>query len=221
MVGPHGSTETNIVVGLHCRVHINITVIMEVLNETIQIAGQVPRGQYVSRDGAMVGDIILVSGELGNAGLGLAHSKGEVELPPALQAKCSLALNRPHPRLELIPFLREFATAAIDISDGLVGDLGHILDASDRGARIARAALPVNAWIEQHEAYNYVLDSGDDYEICCTVPAGCRAHVDNWNREHPDCCLTPIGEITEDGYSLRDGESIVDLGKRQGYRHFD
>ncbi len=81
-------------------------------------------------------------------------------------------------------------------------------------------ALPVNAWIEQHEAYDHALDGGDDYEICCTVPATCRGRIDDWNLEHPDCRLTPIGEITESGYSLRDGDTMVDLGKRRGYRHF-
>jgi len=188
---------------------------------SIQIAGHVPRDRFVTRHGAAVGDIILVSGELGNAALGLAQKQGKVELPSALQATCALALNRPQPRLELAPFLREIATSAIDVSDGLVGDLRHILDASHCGARIDRVALPVNAWIEQHERYDYALDAGDDYQICCTVAADCGAEIDRWNREHPDCRLTPIGEITEAGYSLRVGEDLVDLGKRQGYRHFD
>jgi len=188
---------------------------------SVQIAGHVPSNQYVRRQGAAVGDIILVSGELGNAALGLAHTKGKVALAPALQAKCGLALNRPRPRLELTPFLREFASSAIDLSDGLVGDLRHILEASDCGARIAREALPVDAWIERHGAFEYALDAGDDYEICCTLPAGLRSEVDNWNREHPQCRLTPVGEITESGYHLRDGENLIDLSQRKGYRHFD
>ncbi len=188
---------------------------------SIQIAGHVPRGQYVERRGAAVGDIILVSGELGNAALGLAHNNGKVELNTALQAKCGLALNRPRPRLELTPFLREFASSAIDISDGLVGDLKHILDASDCGASLTRAALPVDAWIEQHDAYEYALDAGDDYEICCTLPARFRGEVDNWNRAHPQCRLTPVGEITQSGYHLRDAERLIDLSRRQGFRHFD
>lgn len=188
---------------------------------SIQIAGHVPRGQFVERRGAAVGDIILVSGELGNAALGLAQQSGKVALKPVLQAKCGLALNRPRPRLELTPFLREFASSAIDISDGLVGDLKHILDASDCGASLARAALPVDAWIEQHDAYEYALDAGDDYEICCTLPAHFRGEVDNWNRAHPQCRLTPVGEITQSGYHLRDGERLIDLSRRQGFRHFD
>ena len=188
---------------------------------SIQIAGHVPRGQFVERRGASVGDIILVSGELGNAALGLAHKSGKVELNSVLQAKCELALNRPRPRLELTPFLREFASSAIDISDGLVGDLKHILEASDCGASLARAALPVDAWIEQHDVYEYALDAGDDYEICCTLPARFRGEVDNWNRAHSQCRLTPVGEITQAGYHLRDTERLIDLSRRQGFRHFD
>ena len=175
----------------------------------------------MTRAGAAVGDIVLVTGELGNAALGLAQSRGEVDLPQTLRAKCALALNRPQPRLELAPFLREYASSAIDVSDGLVGDLRHILDASGCGAWIAREALPVNAWIEQQDCYDYALEGGDDYQVCCTVAASRRAEIERWNREHPDCRLTPIGEITDSGYSLRDGDQLVDLAQRQGYRHFD
>ena len=114
-----------------------------------------------------------------------------------------------------------FASAAIDISDGLVGDLRHILDASGRGARIERTAIPVNEWIARHEAYDYALYAGDDYEICCTLAQKHRAEIENWNREHPGCRLTPIGEITETGYFLGDGDALVDLSGRRGFRHFD
>ena len=188
---------------------------------SIQVAGYVPRDRFVTRAGAAVGDIVLVTGELGNAALGLAQSRGEVDLPQTLRAKCALALNRPQPRLELAPFLREYASSAIDVSDGLVGDLRHILDASGCGARVAREALPINAWIEQQGCYDYALEGGDDYQICCTVAASRRAEIERWNREHPNCRLTPIGEITDSGYSLRDGDQLVDLAQRQGYRHFD
>jgi thiamine-monophosphate kinase len=191
------------------------------LSITIQIAGLVPSDQYVTRNHARRGDLILVSGELGNAALGLAHKLGRIDLPADLQAQCLSALNRPQPRLELTPFLREFASAAIDISDGLQGDLAHVLQASNCGARIVRSSIPVNSWIEQQAAYQYALGAGDDYEICCCVPARHRAEIETWNREHPACRLTAIGEITESGYFLQDGEKLVDLDSAQGYRHFD
>lgn len=191
------------------------------LSITIQIAGLVPSDRFVTRRHARPGDLILVSGELGNAGLGLAQKQGEVDLPRDLQSKCLQALNRPRPRLELIPFLREFASAAIDISDGLQGDLGHVLKASGCGASISRDAIPVNAWIEQQQAYHYALGAGDDYEICCCVPARHEGEIENWNLGHSECRLTVIGEVTESGYVLQEGERLIDLTNLQGYRHFD
>jgi thiamine-monophosphate kinase len=190
------------------------------LSISIQIAGLVPSGGYVTRAQASPGDLILVTGELGNAALGLAQRQGEIELPQELREKCLLALNRPQPRLELSPFLRQYASAAIDISDGLQGDLAHILKASGCGANIRQSALPVNAWIEEQGAYHYALAAGDDYEICCCVSAMHRAEIESWNLEHADCRLSEIGKITESGYFLHDREHLIDLGNAQGYQHF-
>jgi thiamine-monophosphate kinase len=191
------------------------------LSISIQIAGLVPSARYITRRNARPGDLILVTGELGNAALGLAHQQGKIDLPQNLQAKCLLALNRPQPRLELVPFMREYASAAIDISDGLQGDLAHLLKASACGAEIKQSALPVDTWIEQQGCYDYALAAGDDYEICCSVPARHQAEIDRWNREHPQCRLSIIGEIVESGYFLRDGESLTNLDNAQGYQHFD
>lgn len=190
------------------------------LSITIQIGGLLPQGRYVTRAGAAAGDIVLVSGELGNAALGLALDSSEVELPSTLASKCELALKRPRPRLELAAFLRDYASAAIDISDGLVGDLRHIIDASGRGARISRAAIPVNSWLQENEAFDYALGGGDDYEICCCVAPRFRAEIESWNRSHADCRLTPIGEITDAGFEMRVGETLVDLDNYHGFRHF-
>ncbi len=191
------------------------------LSITIQVIGTVPADTYIRRAGARPGDLILVSGELGNAALGLAWRKGEIDLPLALRARCELALNRPRPRLELLPFLRQFARAAIDISDGLQGDLGHILKAGSCGATILRELLPVNDWIRAHGAYHYALAGGDDYEICCCVAPDCSSDIEHWNRLHPDCRLTRIGEITRQGFFLDDGAKPIDLSQGGGYRHFD
>ncbi len=191
------------------------------LSISIQIAGLVPSARYVTRRHASPGDLVLVTGELGNAALGLAYRQDRIDLPRKFQEKCLSALNRPSPRLELVPFLREYASAAIDISDGLQGDLGHLLKASGCGAMIEQRALPVNDWIGQQGCYNYALAGGDDYEICCCVSATHRAEIDKWNRGHPDCRLNIIGEIAESGYSLQDGERLINLDDAQGYRHFD
>jgi thiamine-monophosphate kinase len=191
------------------------------LSITIQVAGLVPADGYVTRAGARAGDLVLVSGQLGNAGLGLAHLQGRLELPGDLASRCLQALNRPQPRLDLVDFLRDFASAAIDISDGLQGDLGHVLKASGCGARIEQAALPVDPWIEQHDLYHYALAAGDDYQICCTLAPRHRGEVDNWNRRHPERSLTIIGEMVDSGFLLRAGDEWVDLGNHGGYRHFE
>ena len=117
-------------------------------------------------------------------------------------------------------FLRNYATAAIDISDGLQGDLAHILNASGCGARIDQRALPVDSWIEQQGLYRYALTAGDDYEICCTLPGQHENQVEAWNREHDDCQLSVIGEITESGFVLQAGNELVDLSTNGGFRHF-
>jgi len=191
------------------------------LSITVQIAGLVPADGYVSRAGASVGDLVLVSGQLGNAGLGLAHLQGSLELPEELASRCVRALNRPQPRLDLVDFLRNFASAAIDISDGLQGDLGHILEASGCGARIEQGALPVDPWIEQHDLYRYALASGDDYQICCTLAPRHRGEVENWNSQYPERSLTIIGEVVDSGFLLRVGDEWIDLGNHGGFRHFE
>jgi thiamine-monophosphate kinase len=190
------------------------------LSVSVQIAGLVPAGEYVSRAGAGEGDLVLVSGQLGNAGLGLAQLSGRLSLPEPLATRCVAALNRPRPRLDLVEFLHDHASAAIDISDGLQGDLAHLLKASGCGARIDRAALPVDPWVEQQDLYEYALSAGDDYEICCSVPARHRGAIDDWNRAHPDSGLSVIGEIVERGYVLRVDDRWLDL-ESGGFRHFN
>jgi len=190
------------------------------LSISIQIAGLVPRDCYVTRARAQAGDLVVVSGELGNAALGLAHQQQKIQLPGDLQEVCLASLNRPRPRLELSPFLRAFATAAIDLSDGLQGDLQHILAASEVGAIIERDNLPVNHWIRQQDVYQYALTGGDDYEICCTLAASRLKEVETWNQANPHCQLSIIGEITESGFYLRQDEALIDLSGSRGYQHF-
>lgn len=191
------------------------------LSITIQVTGMVDKNNYVDRRGAKRGDLIVVSGELGNAALGLAHLQQKITLPTDLIQPCLEALNRPSPRLELTDFLTSYASAAIDISDGLVGDLRHILDQSKKGALIRRDSVPVNHWIRSQQAYGFALTGGDDFELCFTVPAKYKSAIDNWNRNHSHCMLTDIGEITDNGYELVGDHQTEDLDKWQGYQHFE
>jgi len=191
------------------------------LSITIQITGLVQKNRYVTRSGAKPGDKILVSGLLGGAALGLAHAQKRLKLPKSIAGICLAALNRPCPRIELVDFLSRYASAAIDLSDGLIGDLAHILSLSNVGANINQASLPVPTWIIENNAYQYALNGGDDYEICLTLPRHHWPRVVQWNQQHPECQLSEIGEISDSGYTLIQGEQTTDLYDWQGYQHFD
>ena len=114
------------------------------LNLCVTIIGEVPQGRALLRSGAQPGDEIWVSGYLGDAALALAHLQGRIALSEADLDICVQALHRPQPRVELGLALRGIATSAIDISDGLLADLGHILEASRIGAQIDLVKLPVS-----------------------------------------------------------------------------
>lgn len=189
------------------------------LSITIQASGFVPSDQFVVRSTAGVGDRILVSGRLGAASLGLASIQGVVHLGVEQSQHCIDALNHPKPRLDLIPLLRKYATSAIDLSDGLVGDLAHILAQSSVGARLDRKKLPVFDWILQHDQYDYALSGGDDYQILFTI-----ADKDNdelmYLAQRSNIDVTDIGVITETGFDMQDATNTIDLSSYRGFDHF-
>lgn len=155
----------------------------------ITALGEVPKGSALLRSGAQAGDDIWVSGELGGAALGLAR--------PDLAA-AARRLHQPEPRVELGVRLRGLASAAIDVSDGLAGDLGHILERSRVGARLEYARLPKAAALaELRDAAlerRCVLAGGDDYELAFCAPRAARATLETLGREL-GVALTRIGEI--------------------------
>ena len=137
------------------------------LTITLTMHGLVPDGQHITRNGARNSDIILVSGELGAAAMA-------VMLPQNNNIELLNKLQRPVPRTDLILILREYATAAIDISDGLSADLKHICQASVVGAHLNSSAIPMHPLIRTlppKQALELALTGGDDYELCFTIPA--------------------------------------------------
>ena len=146
------------------------------LNLCITAIGEVEPGRALRRDGAQVGDQIWVSGRPGLASLGLAQLQGKIELPAAWQRLCIAALEKPRPRVALGLALNGVASAAIDVSDGLLADLGHIAERSGCAAAVQLVQLP---HLPKGETYNadlrrMALDcqlaGGDDYELCFTAP---------------------------------------------------
>ncbi|NNM69764.1 MAG: thiamine-phosphate kinase [Gallionella sp.] len=143
------------------------------LNLCVTIMGEVPASLALRRDGAKVGDEVWVSGNLGDAALALAHLQGRVHLSGSEFDAVAKALHQPQPRVALGLALRGIANSAIDVSDGLLADLGHILAASGVGAEIELAAMPVSAVMRSQPALaqRCVLAGGDDYELCFTAAA--------------------------------------------------
>jgi thiamine-monophosphate kinase len=152
------------------------------LTVTVQAHGFVPRGRALLRSGARVGDRVFVSGTPGDAAAGLAIVQRRLRAA-ARDARALVArLERPAPRVALGLALRGVASAAIDVSDGLAQDLGHVLAASGVGARLDVDAVPASAALrravpERRARHALQLAGGDDYELCFTVPARRAARV--------------------------------------------
>jgi len=150
------------------------------LNLCVTVFGSVPQGAALRRDAARAGDDIWVSGTPGDARAGLGVLRGEWQVDPADAAVFRHALERPEPRIALGLALRGVAHAALDVSDGLAGDLKHILERSNVGARIDVDALPRSAALARLPLAvqrQCTLAGGDDYELCFTAPPAARDAV--------------------------------------------
>lgn len=140
------------------------------LNLCVTVLGEVPAGQALQRNGATAGDDVWISGQPGLAALGLCHLQGKVELPAELAKIACAALERPQPRLALGQRLRGIASAAIDVSDGLAADLGHILRASGLRGEIHETMLPLLPPAARTPlGRRCQLSGGDAYELCFTA----------------------------------------------------
>ncbi len=194
------------------------------LNLCVTIFGEVPAQQALRRSGAQAGDEIWVSGHIGDAALALAHLQGRIALSDAGLAACLPALHQPQPRVALGLALRGIASSAIDISDGLLADLGHILDASQAGAEIGFAALPVSPVLRgrlaEPLARQCILSGGDDYELCFTTPVARHAEL-SAIAARLGLPLTRIGKIvTGRGCMVRDAAGDPLNVETGGYDHF-
>lgn len=186
------------------------------LSFSLTALGLVPSGQALHREGAQVGDIVYVTGTLGDSALGLAALKaggGDTYL-----------MNRyllPQPRVALGRKLFGIASAAMDISDGLMQDLGHICAASHVGARIRRAALPLSAPArELPQAWLAAATGGDDYELLFTAPANMHVKIDALSQAQ-GVPITPIGVIMpgSEVQLLDEAGEVLPLPTR-GFQHF-
>ncbi|MEO1767188.1 thiamine-phosphate kinase [Thiobacter aerophilum] len=188
------------------------------------VLGEIERGAALRRSGARVGDEVWVSGTLGDAALALAALNRAVPLSPGELAQLLPRLHRPVPRLALGRRLVGVAHAAIDISDGLLADLGHVLEASGVGAEIQLTALPVSpvlaAWQTHAVARRALLAGGDDYELCFTAPRSAHEAIVRLGRRL-GVPVTAIGCITRaPGLVVLDGQGRPVDCEEKGFDHF-
>lgn len=190
---------------------------------TVQALGFCPCGQALTRAGARPGDQIYVTGTLGDAGLALLAAQGR-PMSSAWLSGIRLRLDRPTPRVSAGLVLRGLARAAIDVSDGLTADLGHVLTASGVGARLDLARLPMSEPVSHYVAetgdWSVPLSAGDDYELCCALPSEVSDEVPRL-AARMGCAFTWIGQIeSEPGLRcwLPDGTQLVCVP--QGFDHF-
>ncbi len=191
------------------------------LNLCVTIFGEVKAEQALRRSGAQVDDEIWVSGGVGNAALALAHLQGRVVLSDDAFSLCALALHQPQPRVALGLALRGIAHSAIDVSDGLLSDLGHILDASQVGAEVDFTALPMSSTLRAYPQMEKqcALAGGDDYELCFTAPVSRRADLQKIGADLA-LPLTCIGRIVAvQGCTVCD-ETGKRINPERGYDHF-
>ena len=194
------------------------------LNLCITVFGQVPPGQALLRSCAREGDDIWVSGTMGDARLALEVFRGTISLSGDDFETVRRAMELPQPRVALGMALRGVAHSAIDLSDGLIGDLGHVLHASNVGASVDVDALPRSAVLAaqavalQHEC---LLAGGDDYELLFTAPVVCRdaVHAAGAAAGVP---VTRCGRIQrEPGLRVHDGAGAALSSHFRAFDHFD
>ncbi|HZF24789.1 MAG TPA: thiamine-phosphate kinase [Steroidobacteraceae bacterium] len=194
------------------------------LSVTVQIMGYVPSGSALRRSGARVGDLIFVSGQVGNAAAGLALIENRASVADAgFRDQLQASFLRPHPRVALGMALRQVASAAIDISDGLGADLAHVLEASKVGAHLELERLPLSrgltASFGRQRALELAFGGGDDYELCFTL-APDREHQLASMAAEGGCELTRVGIIEEQpGLRTSSDGFEVKLPSR-GFDHF-
>lgn len=189
----------------------------------VTILGESPLGSSLRRQGAQPGDDIWVSGVIGMAALAVRQQRNNTMAVPAeVLAVCKAKLDFPEPRIELGIALRRVASAVVDVSDGLVADLGHILDCSRVAAVIDVNAIPTHDWLatQRYQCLDTLVAGGDDYELCFTAPKQYREDIATLSRQLT-CQLTHIGCI-EEGLGLRlkgEGDEEIPI-RRAGFDHF-
>ena len=193
------------------------------LSITITAQGVIPKGSYLSRSGAKAGDWLYVSGEIGDAALALKYLNKEISVAENHKAALKEKLDCPKPRVLVGQALREYASSAIDLSDGLISDLNHICQASDVGANIVLNTIPLsNIMLDTlpfDDAISLALVGGDDYELIFTVSEDNKVGMET-ALAHAGTKVTCIGQMnTSKVISTTLNNEIVPIDS-PGFEHF-
>ena len=193
------------------------------LTITVQVFGLIDEGQAMRRDRARTNQLIYVTGTLGDAGLGLKQVMGQIH-EPSLD-DCIHRLNHPEPRIDIARELVNFTDCAIDISDGLLADLGHILECSQCGAELQLQDIPLSNEVKHYYGeqidWAQILGAGDDYELCFTCDENKAASLQTLAQQQ-GIAITCIGRITTGSVlSCIDAQGHVLDIKQTGYNHFN
>ena len=196
------------------------------LTLSITAVGTVPAGRMIRRKGARPRDAVFVTGSIGDAGAGLAVLKGEgVDLPDLARAALISRYQLPEPRVVLGPLLLGVASAALDVSDGLLADLGHVAKLSEVRITIDAAKIPVSApthtlWGRGEDCVVRAATSGDDYEIAFTAPTSARTKLQELSRIS-GVAISEIGRVDAGSgvHLLADKDKPISV-PRGGYTHF-
>lgn len=193
------------------------------LTITVQVFGLIKEGQAMRRDRAHADQLIYVTGTLGDAGLGLHQVMGQIN--QSSLDYCVQRLNRPEPRIDIARELVNLSDCAIDISDGLIADLGHILERSQCGAELQLQDIPLSDEVKRYYGeqidWCQILGAGDDYELCFTCDENKAASLQTLARKQ-GIAITCIGRVTtgSDIICVDANGNVLDI-QNMGYNHFN
>ena len=189
------------------------------LSINVTVLGDVNKNSVLLRSNAKIEDDIWVTGDLGLAALGLKIIKKKIEAPKGITKNSIKALEKPMLNKFTIDKIKSFCNSAIDISDGFVADLNHILRASKVGASVNLKNMPINKWIKKTGQEDLALYGGDDYQTILTASKNMRSKIKKLIQKN-NLNLSRVGTITKDK-KLRISDNGVEIKLKKGFAHFE
>ena len=189
------------------------------LSINVTILGDVNKNSVLLRSNAKIEDDLWVTGNLGLPALGLKIINNKIEAPKSIAKNSIKALEKPMLNKFTIDKIKPFCNSAIDISDGFVADLSHILRSSKVGAKVNLKDMPINNWIKKTGQEDLALYGGDDYQIILTASKNKRAKIEKLIQKN-NLSLSRVGTITKDK-KLCVNDNGIEIKLKKGFAHFE